>query len=361
MIKKRLHTFDFLRGFFIILALIEHYTYYLNFLFIKYYKDDWYVSIEYELTKWVGPLPTDSIIQLLGFIFISWVSQVYLALASLNLTMTLKKDKAVFIRKLKMYLLLFIIFTIEKMIVSANWGEFLSLDPIQNWMVVLSGISISLYYLGKTATFSMGVIIGLSVFVPALNDPFLLIERNIQEILPGFSLESRPQIFIISALIGAWFGEKMNTDFLGSKKHYLLFPFLITLALASYQFAPSNSVSRLNIMYYEYDWSFSAFGSLYIWSIISLVFLASMFLEKRGISVRLPVINFIGQKSLWYFVFHRIFFLVCYLPARILFSNYSGVPIQNNILEVFIAISIYTLLFYYGRKFIHKMINQEPS
>lgn len=356
---KRLKTFDFLRGFFIILALLEHYAYILNFFFLKYYSPLWFDNLQYPFPYASTPMPVDLFTGMLGIVFIPWVSQVYLALASFNLGLKGDLTKSQLKSNLKKYGFVFMFFTLEKFIIGKSLGEVLSLHPLQTWMIVLTGISLGLYYLGKTKTFIIGIALGVSVFIPILNSPFDQLELYIKSFLSEFSLEARPQIFAISALIGFWLGYSFRHSLFGPKRYLKFLTLSMLMVVIFFIIGPKNDFSVSNVLYYEYDWSYIPFGALTIWSTILLVILSACKLESTGRAIKVPIVNMIGMKSLWYFAFHRISFIFLYLPLRVIMANLFHWKISNTIWEITLGLVFYTLIFLGAQIFIGKSSNQE--
>ena len=94
--SSRLVNLDFLRGFFIILSLAQHFTYYINMWYVDYFKDTMALTSTYAVHfSMIGKqVSTDTFNQWMAVTFTPWVSQIYLTMAAFNLA---KKRQAVFL------------------------------------------------------------------------------------------------------------------------------------------------------------------------------------------------------------------------------------------------------------------------
>jgi hypothetical protein len=86
-LSSRIVNLDFLRGLFIILALDQHFTYYINVWYVDYFRDAMALTSTYAVHfPMIGKtVPTDSINHWLAIVFTPWVSQIYLTMAAFNL------------------------------------------------------------------------------------------------------------------------------------------------------------------------------------------------------------------------------------------------------------------------------------
>src|SRR5690606_16306934 len=83
---KRVHCLDFLRGFFVFLALWQHFGYYLNFWYVDYFGgwSYWENLLDFHKPFLGRQLSVDSVSTWAAWCFTPWVSQFYLFLAAIN-------------------------------------------------------------------------------------------------------------------------------------------------------------------------------------------------------------------------------------------------------------------------------------
>jgi hypothetical protein len=110
--------------------------------------------------------------------------------------------------------------------------------------------------------------------------------------------------------------------------------------------SPDYTVIPDNFLHNEYDWSYNILGAICIWSTIASCLFGACYIERKDWDIEIPIINTIGVQSLWYFFFHRIFFIFLFFPLRVVWANLTGFEIQNTLLSHLIAICIYTTLFF---------------
>lgn len=353
MTPKRYQIFDSLRGFFLFLALLEHFGFLMNHIIVGYYEPHYFGSINLPINPLQGLLPTDGFLSWLMKFFGAWVSQIYLSLATLNLGLKYKElDQKRFRRNTIRFSFLFVLFTLEKFIIGRNIGEILSPNPLQNWMIVLIFLNCSLYYLKDIKTYIISSILGIVHFILPIDSFFRSLEVSLQQIHLEFSLEVRPDIFLISGLIGLIFGIALEK--LESKKLKILAALSFIIIVIVNFFTPEYPIDRSNILLYEYDWSYNFLGSISIWSTIVFICSLACLLELKNKLTRWPLFNQIGKDSLWFFVFHRIFFIYLFIPFRLFITRWELFSsIENSWVNDFSAVAIYCLLFY-GFKSIYK-------
>ncbi|MBD63780.1 MAG: hypothetical protein CME62_01120 [Halobacteriovoraceae bacterium] len=351
---KRLETFDFLRGIFIFFAFLQHYSFYMNHIWVGYYDRFYFGKLAGNIQAGLGPLPIDNILTWMVVFIVPWTIQVYLALATFNLGLNshkLSKEKlASYNRK---YLALFLYFTLEKFIIGRNIGEILSPNPLQIWMIALALLANGYFYFGVRVTSLFFVIAGTAQFYTPLNSWTRSFEEVLHNIHPEFSLEIRPDIFFLGALAGFLIGKyhhKIKDEFI------LLITVLSLFAIIGVnQFTPPFPYDVNNVFFDEYAWCYNIFGLASIVLTIILIISASLFLERKNFGVKLPGINQVGVHSLILFVFHRIFFIYLYLPVRLIAASLGIFPrIENTFWGNCIPILIYFGIFGIYRRLTYK-------
>jgi hypothetical protein len=332
----RLANLDFLRGLFIILALDQHFTYYINMWYVEYFRDTMALSSTYAIHfPMIGKqVPTDSINYWLALIFTPWVSQIYLTMAAFNLA---RKNT----NKLKVFGLIFLYFVLENFIVVPNLGQAISFYPIMLWMVILSLISIAYRYLGIRGVITLTFISLLRFIVPL---EFLsgILEAAIKtHIHPGFEYDARMEYFILSGCLGFLMGYvHYHLDEYKNKKDFFFIGVGSLLVIIYCLFGDRFSIYVDDVFRTEHDLARTFSGTLYILGIQAIIISAFLWMEKKNIKLNFPLLNWVGVNSLLIFALHRILFVRLIAPLSVMFGSLVGRPIGASFVEVFIYIFI---------------------
>jgi hypothetical protein len=165
----RIVNLDFLRGFFIILALYQHFSYYINVWYVDYFRDAIALTTTYSVHfPMIGKkVLIGNIEYWFALIFTPWVSQIYLTMSAFNLAKRTQEEfsENLFF-KLKIFSLIFIFFVFENFIVAPNFGQAISFYPIMLWMVVLSLLAIIYRYSGINGIFVLSAITLIRFIIP---------------------------------------------------------------------------------------------------------------------------------------------------------------------------------------------------
>jgi hypothetical protein len=343
-VRTRLVNLDFLRGLFIILALEQHFTYYINMWYVEYFRDAMALTSTYAVHfPMIGKqISSDFLSHVLAVIFTPWVSQIYLTMAAFNLA---KKNRITFSTempdKLKVYGLIVIYFIFENFLVAPNFGQAISFYPIMLWMVILGALSFIYKYLGFKGILFFTLMAMLRFVLPIeyLSDFFEnIIQTNIH---PGFEYDARIEYFVLSGCLGFCMGYvhyhlpnyKHNKDFLFAGFGLLLV--LLYVVIGDPFVIYDNDYFRT-----EHDLARTFSGTAYIIGIQAIIISAFLWLEKKNIKFNVPVISWVGAYSLLIFALHRILFVKIIAPISVMLGSLSGRTLGATIIEIYIYIII---------------------
>lgn len=357
---RRLHSFDILRGFFIFLALLEHYTYYNNVWFRYFFKNHEATSTSYSFYQNIQgrSLPMDDILYYLALYFVPWVSQIYLTLAAFNLGQRSKMEfRLVMGSKLKIFLLLFIFFTLENFLAAPNFGGALSLYPIQTWMLLLSALTL-IYALTGTIGVIVWMFIGLGV--QAMPTELMDMIEAILQVLwhPDFEIDARPHYFWVSSCLGLlsarlYYTQKLNT----LPKLFIMLATGALLCLPYWLGDQGFSVDRYDVFKTEHDLSFFAAGNLFLWGAQIILLSLALMTEHLKLSRPLPILTYLGIASLPIFALHRIFYIHIYGPIReFLGAKFMYIPEVTFLGQAFAIVLLVALVWWVGRTRLSKLI-----
>jgi len=295
---------------------------------------------------------TDSFNHILGVIFIPWVSQVYLTLASFNLA---KRSPEVFRsqlnQKLKIFGLIFIYFLMENFIVAPNFGQAISFYPIMLWMIVMSIMGIVYSLVGIWGIVSLTLISLLRWLLPI--EFFSNIFQNImvQSVHPGFEYDARIDYFFTSGCLGFLMGyvhyHKPNL-----KKLKDLYFILLGAALVFFYLIYGDAIviDPSNAFAHEHDLAQTFSGTLYILGIQAIVISSFLWLEKKSINFNVPIISWVGANSILVFAFHRIFFVRMLGPFSVALGTMLGRTLGASTLELYSYVGITIAVCYFIKK-----------
>ena len=348
--NDRIKNLDFLRGFFVLLALDQHFSYYLNVWYLDYFRDSMALKTTYAShfpligkTLSVGPIE-----YWLALIFTPWVSQIYLTMSAFNLAKRSQEDfKGNLSSKLKIFGLIFLFFILENFIVAPNTGEAISFYPIMLWMIVLSLLSVLYKNLGIRAIAALTFISLFRFVVPIdlLSDFWESAIKNMFH--PGYEYDARLEYFILSGCLGFFMGHIHYHKFnLRKKKNtYFILSGLFFIVLF-YFFGDKFTIDPSNVFSTEHTLAGTFWGTLYILGVQGLVISLFLLLEEKNITFNLPVINWIGMNSLLVFSLHRILFVKFIAPASAMMGNFLGYTLSPSSIQLYIYIT-FTLIICY--------------
>jgi hypothetical protein len=350
--RNRIVNLDFLRGLFVILAMDQHFTYYINMWYVEYFRDSIALSTTYKIhNSMIGQIiSTDRFNLMLGIIFTPWVSQVYLTMAAFNLA---RKNQTQFrealASKIKIFMMIFIFFVMENFIVAPNTGQAISFYPIMLWMIVLSIISIVYSVVGIRGVIVMFCLSLLRWFLP-IDDMSNFFQALVNYgIHPGFEYDARIEYFFSSGCLGFIMGHAHYQGI--NQKHLKDIYFIlagIVLVAFWYFYGDSYIIDPSNAFAHEHDMPRTFSGTLYILGVQAIVISAFLWMERKNFKLNLPIFNWVGVNSILVFAFHRIFFVRMLAPISIMVGTWFGRPIGASTIElyfyVFLTIAVSFLI-----------------
>ena len=338
MNKERNIYFDILRGFFIFLALWQHYAYFLNVYFIDYFRESEIVSLFYknfyeqvQLTQ--NYLPTDALSVWASNTFTPFVSQVFLTLACFNLAKHHEEFKKVFASKIKLFLAIFVFFYFENILVATSAGDALSLNPINTWMIVLICIS-ALYYVFDYKFLFFAIPISLFL----VGDYDFGMESYFRDIFhPDFTIDASPHYFFPSAFVGFALGL-INLK----NRHWfkLLLPAFVLIFLVGKIFGPEYSTANFDVFLNEHLKAVTILGTFEIIGTQGILICLSWVLPQKNI---LKTFQYVGRESIFIFAMHRVFFLKLWMPLYIHGVLLLGFNLTNNFVLIWTSIVLNVL------------------
>ena len=349
--KTRIVNLDFLRGLFVILALDQHFTYYINMWYVEYFRDVMALTSTYKIHySMIGKqISTDHFNHILGLIFTPWVSQIYLTMASFNLArkaQTLFRDELS--AKLKVFGLIFIFFLMENFIVAPNTGQAISFYPIMLWMVVMSILSIAYSVTGISGVLVLTVLSFFRWILPMGMISNLFQSLIIYNIHPGFEYDARIEYFFTSGCLGflMGFAHYQMPNLKKIKDYYFILMGLVFVSVYwmwgdTFIIDPSNSFAH------EHDLAQTFTGTLYILGIQAIMISAFLILEKKNIRLNVPIVSWVGLNSLLVFAFHRIFFVRILAPLSVMIGTQLNRTIGASTIELYSYIGITLAMAYF--------------
>lgn len=350
----RLTNLDFLRGIFIILALDQHFTYYINMWYVEYFRDAIALSSTYKIHfPMIGKqIATDGYNHFLAVVFTPWVSQIYLTMAAFNLA---KRNQEEFAKslpgKLKIMGLILFFFILENFVVAPNFGQAISFYPIMLWMVVLSLIAIVYRYAG------IGGVLGVTLFacmrfvmpMHLVSDFFQ--EAVIENIHPGYEYDARLEYFILSGCLGFVMGHVHYHKKKFVQKKDLWFGIGgAALVLIYCLWGDTFTVDAEDILSTEHDLASTFTGTCYVLGIQAMIISFFLWLEQKKIKVNVPIVNWVGKNSLIVFGLHRVLFVRVLAPLAVFIGSMVGFTLGASIFEMYTYVLITIAICFFIQK-----------
>ncbi|MBH47479.1 MAG: hypothetical protein CME71_04855 [Halobacteriovorax sp.] len=349
---QRVLCLDFLRGFFVFLALWQHFAYYLNFWYLDYHGGwSFWGELFSPHSSFVGQqIPVDGVSHWAAWFFTPWVSQVYLFLAAFNLAKSRPESiKVTFKNKTLLFLGLFFLFSAENLIVAPNIGEAFSIYPLQIWMLLLGLLLVAERFFGERGIWFLFVF-GLTKFGLPVDEAFSSLELVLQEIFhKRFEFDARPNYFLSSAALGFLMGKAWWSQNIKRVKIWTALG--VACMLVWLAFGPSFSVDPLDVFKTEHDLADSFLGLIGIHGIELLVVGAFLLIKDRGFDINVSLFNWVGRYSLLVFFLHRIVFLKMIMPLRMLLASWFGWQIEGQFWEFWLYACIVFLMAWLIKKF----------
>lgn len=350
---KRIINIDFLRAIVLILALIEHASYYINTWFINYQDYQGYGILLNAITKYANTyiIPDNGIFFMYKY-FVVWVSQIYIALACFNIGIKHNDEIKVKLKNyIKKYILFFIFFLFEGFLIGINLGEAITIHPLILWI----GILILFYII--YGMFNIQGMVSLFIFLNIL--AFIISDLKlsgyfenliIDHIHQGFSYDSRFEYFINSAFLGFFLGYLQKKQ---TKTIYLvLIPLALIIITSLLGFDSFNHFDySVDHMFRNESLFYQKAGNLfYIYSIISSLIILMLEFEKRKIKFNFKVTNYISKNSITIFALHKILLVKIIIPLYILIFVITKYTIINTLFLVFLIAILIIYMVYFLQK-----------
>jgi hypothetical protein len=339
--KKRIDNFDFLRGFFVFLALYQHFTYYLN----HWYK--WIIDqsdaatssiFSFHSSFYNMPVVTDAIGEKIFWFFTPWVSQIYLCLAAFNLA---NKDREIFTKtykgKLSIYAWLFILFFCENAVVAFGRGELFSFYPLMAWMIILGILTILYRFVGFKWIVGIYILSLFHTFTPLDAWTTQLVNYFKINYHPEFEYDARIHYFFSSGALGFILGHLYYHHEWFTSKSRLGVTYAISAAMfLTWLFlGQSFPVDVSNVLKTEHFFNQSFTGIIFNQSVQILLLTSFLVLHLKKIYIPKNVFHWVGVNSLLVFAFHRIFFIYLIAPFREIIGGVFHLKMSAYTLEVF--------------------------
>lgn len=334
--RTRSHSLDVLRGLVVVLAMLEHFSYFLSVWSLSYLKIGHVVDPRYAVMRRAleagQPAALSPSMQWVFEQFGGWVNHSYVFLAAFNIAwLSRSQVRARLAGRLKVFLALFVFFTLEGAITSATFGEAFSVYPLQMWMLILALLNVVYVWLGLWGAV---LVFGLSW---------------LRFVVPWGELSGAWQDFMREAVHGAWEYDARLEYFLGSGALGLVFGALLhqfaerrtallwggvgigTLGIVLHQlFGSSLRYDPQTFYGLEHAWVQTVGGSLYIWS--CCLFVTSVFLALEGVVPfqKAPLLRWVGLHSLFVFALHKILFVHLVMPLYEWWLASRGLGVSIN-------------------------------
>ena len=330
----RLVNLDFLRGFFVCLALLQHITYYFN-VWYKYYFNPREATIELYAVHmpYLGrSIPMDDLVYWLAIIFTPWVTQIYLAMAAFNLATRPRTEfVAVFPKKLSIFLLLFVFFTVENFIVSPDFGEAISFYPLQAWMVILALLAVAYRYTGVYGIIGLLVLSLLDLAIPDTGLVEVFVQLMQSEVHVSYEYNARVGYFLSSGCMGFLLGyAHFQRPDLANRKDLVTMAIGALLVLIWVFVGDAYEVNRYEIYETENLMIKTFENALYVFGLELIVLGAFLYMERRGLRWNagiLRVFVWIGVHSLMVFALHRVIVVHLIMPWHVFLSSVLDEPL----------------------------------
>jgi hypothetical protein len=355
MEQKRLHNLDFLRGYFILLALYQHFCFYTNLWFTNYFDEMNLLNTVYaNFAPYIdNVLPVTSANTFLHRWFTPWVSQVYLMMAAFNLAS--RKGTSFtkqYTGKIKIFATLFLFFIFENFIMSRSFGEAFTLYPLLTWMIVLALIATVYRFTGIKGVVALFLIHCLKWPLPIDQVTHSFISYMENNFHPSFDIDARIDHFLGSGCLGFIFGYAYyHKDW--NEMKLCLTPFVVgsLLALNWKLFGPVFYIDVENVLATEHLATETFIGTLGIWGIQLYVLSFFLYIERyRNISLKIPVVNWVGEHSLSVFSIHRIFFVFILMPSTVYIYARLDIELVNSFPFIWSCVGITVFTGWFIRK-----------
>jgi hypothetical protein len=351
---------DGLRGFIVALACLEHFGASLNVWYLNHFDASrifnfWQNPQEVPLysfhSRFLGHrLPVDGLMESICLILVPWITHLFIALSGYNLGRKSRETlRESFRPRLSRYLILFLLFLGENLIVTPDFGSGLAWFPVTVWFLVLALVLSLDVFLGVRATSLLFVgVVGFNLFSAYRSIEIETIGPILEKIHPWAQGSTEPLHYLPDALLGLLFGRwavgQERREF--ESKFILLLVSGCMVASASLIFCksmfkldPSQLFATDELLYTLPS------GQVFIYAmIVSTLALIHRFKEKQ-VPNALGLLSSISVHSLGIFLVHRIVFIKIIAPLRFHIGSWLGLPMTNTSVELLIYFGTMLLLY----------------
>lgn len=340
---KRLNNLDMLKGYFILLALYQHFCFFTNLWFTNYF-NEWELSstvFKFFDHMYDNVLPVTTANTWLHRWFTPWVSQVYLMLAAFNLSMRDRESfKKTYFGKLQIFGTLFLFFLCENFVMARSFGDALALYPLLTWMIVLSIIATLYRFFGVKGVIVAFILHLSKWWIPVDNWTIAFESWVVNNVHPSYYIDARIDHFFGSGCLGFIYGHMYYHCKLNNTKQYFI-PFTVGAALALQWrlWGPKFYIDVENVLATEHLATDSISGTFGVWGIQLYVVSFFLYIEQiRNISIKAPLLNWVGKHSLTVFGIHRVFFVFILMPIIIWFHAKFEITLINSLPFIWLCV-----------------------
>lgn len=344
---ERVLGLDFLRGLFIFMAMIQHYTGYLNYWYQDFFRreEPFWGEVYASHLPMVGQLnPMDGLTATLSAWLVPWVSQIYIALAAFNLSRDTQAGmRAKLASRLVLFTSVYLIFVAEGLVIGPDFGEAISFYPVMLWMVLLA-LFATVY--ACTGLIGMAVLGAVALVLAYFGDanPFGGFETWMRaHVHPGYEFDARVDLFGASGVLGFAYGWCWHhKPALRSRLNYGVLAGSAVLIALYVLCGPTMHMDSSDIYATEHEMMTNFMGLIGIIGIEFAVVSIVLSLHQRGCSLSFKPVNWVGFYSLTVFFFHKMFFIFAWGPLLLFISAKLGTTLPNNF-AVVCALAVATI------------------
>jgi hypothetical protein len=345
--QRRWISLDCLRGVAIVLALYQHFGYFLSFWYMAYikpfhftdpayqshaqaYREGWVLGVD-DASRWfLETLPP-------------WITHLYIVLAGFNIGLKSPKQTQEVLRpRLLVFAGLLYFFTLENFVVAMSFGDAVSIYPLQMWMILLALTNVVYARAGLRGVGFLFLISFARFLLPI--DAFVdsLEVKMAHFVHRDWEYNARFEYYLGSASLGVLLGSQLRRG-ISIRVHSVVFGFCAALMLVCVLFwIPPRLVER---EYFQHEHALinSVLGTAGIY--LTCIFFVSGFLliERLSRFPRIPVFYWAGVSSILVFALHRVCFVHITLPIYEWIAAQAHVSMRSSFMIA--SLHVFSVLF----------------
>ena len=337
---RREQALDALRGFAIVFAMAEHFTAFLQVWYAGYFREMRLIDQSFAIFKpRVGQvLAMDDGLHAIAVALIPWLTQLYVFLAAANLARRPRAEfAAVYPRKMRLFAVLFVAFTLEQMLLARDVGEMLLFGPTQLWCVLLAVIATIYRFGGVWPVAGLFAAAWLRYLVP-----IHAWEHGLQDWLraavhPSMFIDAWPDVFLPAATGGFLLMSAVRGGL--TRRKTLSLVAAAVAAIGWYEATrPAFYVPRDRLFATEHLVTSWASGQAAVLGFLVLLTLGALALDRTRWMRPVPLFSWAGRQILPLYLTHKIFFVFFWMPLRDLVATWQGALPELTVAEVFPAV-----------------------